>query len=177
MSPLSCSTGDAAPNQHCYFTCEPGFRVTGNPVRTCLPSLKWNPLRPPPSCEKGNNFPYPFFFAPLYASKVATGFIYVYMLILFDRLSLLATSEWAEKKNIDAPKQMSVVENPTIPWRAFCHNFCCLIILYYSLSRPIDIANESHSACWLEMAWDFILFPGRFILIRGGCFDIVSYSL
>ena len=55
VSPLSCATGDAAPNQRCYFTCDPGFRVTGNPVRACLPSLKWNPLRPPPACEKGNN--------------------------------------------------------------------------------------------------------------------------
>lgn len=55
VSPLSCATGDAAPNQLCYFTCETGFRVTGNPVRTCLPSLKWNPLRPPPACEKGNS--------------------------------------------------------------------------------------------------------------------------
>ncbi len=27
--------------------------MTGNPVRSCLPSLKWNPLRPPPICEKG----------------------------------------------------------------------------------------------------------------------------
>lgn len=53
VSPASCATGDAAPHQHCYFTCNPGFRVTGNPVRTCLPSLKWNPLRPPPTCEKG----------------------------------------------------------------------------------------------------------------------------
>ncbi|KAI9557484.1 hypothetical protein GHT06_017312 [Daphnia sinensis] len=54
VSPLSCATGDAAPNQLCYFTCETGFRVTGNPVRTCLPSLKWNPLRPPPVCEKAS---------------------------------------------------------------------------------------------------------------------------
>ena len=53
VSPASCGTGEAAPNQHCYFTCNPGFRVSGNPVRVCLPSLKWNPQRPPPSCEKG----------------------------------------------------------------------------------------------------------------------------
>ena len=63
VSPLSCATGDAAPNQRCYFTCDPGFRVTGNPVRACLPSLKWNPLRPPPACEKGNNS-FLFFITP-----------------------------------------------------------------------------------------------------------------
>ena len=53
VSPAVCLTGDAGPNQHCYFSCDHGFRVTGNPVRSCLPSLKWNPARPPPTCEKG----------------------------------------------------------------------------------------------------------------------------
>ena len=56
VSPASCAKGDAAPHQHCYFTCDPGFRVTGNPIRSCLPSLKWNPARPPPTCEKGLPF-------------------------------------------------------------------------------------------------------------------------
>jgi len=53
VSPAVCLTGDAGPNQHCYFSCDHGFRVTGNPVRSCLPSLKWNPARAPPTCEKG----------------------------------------------------------------------------------------------------------------------------
>lgn len=55
MSPSLCLTGDAGPNQHCYFSCDPGFRVTGNPVRSCLPTLKWNPARAPPTCEQGKN--------------------------------------------------------------------------------------------------------------------------
>ena len=54
INPISCTNGGAFPHQRCYFSCDPGFRVLGNPVRSCAPSLRWSPSRPPPVCNKGN---------------------------------------------------------------------------------------------------------------------------
>lgn len=55
VSPKRCVRRTSGVGQHCYLSCLPGYRVVGNPVRTCQPRGSWSPEAPSPYCEKGKH--------------------------------------------------------------------------------------------------------------------------
>ncbi|KAK8739357.1 hypothetical protein OTU49_003594 [Cherax quadricarinatus] len=58
VSPKRCIRRTSVVGQHCYLSCSSGFRVVGNPVRTCQPSGTWSPESPSPYCEKDTLKPF-----------------------------------------------------------------------------------------------------------------------
>ncbi|KAK4321167.1 hypothetical protein Pmani_008010 [Petrolisthes manimaculis] len=58
VSPGRCVTRASSPGHHCYLSCSPGYRVVGNPVRTCRPDGHWSPDAPSPYCEKDTMKPF-----------------------------------------------------------------------------------------------------------------------
>ncbi|KAG0710000.1 Sushi, von Willebrand factor type A, EGF and pentraxin domain-containing protein 1 [Chionoecetes opilio] len=56
--PKRCTGRTTGVGQHCYLTCSPGYRVVGNPVRTCQTSGLWSPEASSPYCEKDSLKPF-----------------------------------------------------------------------------------------------------------------------
>ena len=54
VSPSRCTKGTSTVGQRCYLSCSPGYRIVGNPVKTCQKDGSWIPEYPSPFCEKGN---------------------------------------------------------------------------------------------------------------------------
>ncbi|XP_068220454.1 LOW QUALITY PROTEIN: uncharacterized protein [Palaemon carinicauda] len=58
VSPSRCVRRTSNVGQHCYLSCSPGYRVVGNPVRTCRSTGSWSPEAPSPYCEKDTLKPF-----------------------------------------------------------------------------------------------------------------------